>query len=236
MRHALLLALAGAAGGAGLAAQEPEAVPRYGAASGCFTYAEQVQATTRSEAGGRHRVVTVEREGLLRLRVAPAPGGLAIEAWYDSLALRVHAPEGDEAPDASGLIGGRWRGTLDSAGRWRETARPFVPDEVRAVMDLGALMEDFFPSGPAHRAIARSDTLATGRGPLAARTVGDEARTLEWGAGPLPAAWERRLETVTTARAGDGAELARITLERSAHVAAVAGGCADRRGPDRPPE
>src|SRR5690606_34487487 len=38
--RALLLALAGALGGAGLAAQEPEAAPRYGAASGCFAYGE----------------------------------------------------------------------------------------------------------------------------------------------------------------------------------------------------
>jgi hypothetical protein len=169
--------------------------------------------------------VTVEREGILRLQVAPAPGGLALEAWYDSLAVRVRAPEGETAPDASGLLGGRWRGTLDATGTWHESARPFVPDELRAAMDLGALMEDFFPRGPAHRVVARDDTLATGRGALAARTVGDEGRLLEWGGGPLPRAWERHLETVTTATAEGGRILARVRLERRAFVALLEGWC-----------
>ncbi len=225
MTRALLLALAGALGGAGLAAQEPEAVPRYGAASGCFAYGERVTATSRSEAGGRERVVTVEREGILRLQVAPAPGGLAIEAWYDSLAVRVRGPEGETVPDASGLVGGRWRGTLDSTGAWAESARPFVPDELHAAMDLGAVLADFFPSGPAHRVILRADTVATERGPLAARTVGDEGRILEWGGGPLPRAWERHLETVTTATTEGGRILARVRLERRAIVALLEGWC-----------
>lgn len=225
MTRALLLALAGALGGSGLAAQDPEAVPRYGAASGCFAYGERVTATSRSEAGGRRREVTVEREGILRLQVTPAPAGLAIEAWYDSLAVRVRAPEGESAPDASGLVGGRWRGTLDSTGAWDESARPFVPDELRAAMDLGALMADFFPRGPAHRVILRADTLVSARGPLAARTVGDEGRILEWGGGPLPRAWERHLETVTTATAEGGRVLARVRLERAAHVTQLEGWC-----------
>lgn len=225
MRRTLLLALAGALGGAGLAAQEPEAAPRYGAASGCFAYGERVTATSRSEVGGRRREVTVEREGILRLQVEPVPGGLAIEAWYDSIAVRVHAPEGETAPDASGLIGGRWRGTLDASGGWHETARPFVPDELRAAMDLGSLMEDFLPRGPAHRVITRDDTLATERGPLTARTVGDEGRILEWGEGPLPRVWERHLETVTTASAAGGRVLARVRLERRALVARLEGWC-----------
>jgi hypothetical protein len=225
VKRALLLTLAGALGGTGLVAQEPEAAPRYGAASGCFAYGERVTATSRSEAGGRRREVTVEREGILRLQVETVPGGLAVEAWYDSLAVRVRAPEGENAPDASGLIGGRWRGMLDSTGAWQETARPFVPDELRAVMDLGALMEDFLPRGPGHRVILRDDTLATERGPLAARTAGDEGRILEWGDGPLPRAWERHLETVTTATTTGGRVLARVRLERSALAALLQGWC-----------
>ncbi len=225
MRRALLLALAGALGGAGLAAQQPGAVPHYGAASGCFAYGERVTATSRTEAGARRREVTVEREGVLRLQVAPAAGGLGIEAWYDSLAVRVRAPEGETVPDASGLIGGRWRGTLDSTGAWHESDRPFVPDELRAVMDVGALMGDFFPRGGEHRVVARDDTLATGQGPLAARTVGDEGRILEWGDGPLPRAWERHLETITTATAAGGRVLARVRLVRSARVALLPRWC-----------
>jgi hypothetical protein len=234
VRRALLVALAGALGGAlggaELAAQEPEAVPRYGAASGCFAYGEQVRAISNSEAGGRRRTVTVERAGILRLLVAPVPAGLGIEAWFDSLAVTVRAPEGDGPLDTSGLLGGRWRGTLDSLGTWHEAARPFVPDEIRAVMDLGALMEDFFPRGPDHRVIVQDDTLATPRGALAARTAGDEGRILEWGEGPLPRAWQRDLETVTTATGAAGEVLARVRLERRALVALAAGWCSDRGG------
>ena len=200
---ALAAALAAVPGRAALAGQEPEAAPRYGAASGCFSYGERVTATTRSE------------------------------AWYDSLALRVRSPEGDAAPDASGLLGGRWHGLLDSAGRWTETTRPFVPDEVRQVMDLGDLMADFLPHGPAHRVIARDDTLATTRGALAARTTGDETRILEWGSGALPSAWERHLESVTTARADGGEVIALVQLERSAWVAAIPGECGEREAPGR---
>ena len=216
-----LLALAGALGGGPLAAQQPAALPAYGTATGCFAYLEQVSATSRSEASGRKRSVTVRRDGRLLVRVAPAGGGLAVEAWYDSLRIRTSAPEGTEEPDPSGLIGGRWRGVLDADGTWREAARPFVPDGVRADMDVGGLMEDFFPRTPLHRVIARDDTLAgSGGAALAARTTGDETWTVSWGDGPMPARWDRRLETVTTARDATGAVRAVVRLVREGTVRA----------------
>ena len=226
MRRAGLLALAVPLGGAPLAAQQPAVLPPYGKAAGCFVFAEQVSATSRSESGGRQRTVTVRRDGRLAVRVAPGDAGLSIEAWYDSLRVRASAPEGSEEPDASGLIGGRWRGVLDSAGRWREAARPFVPEGLRGVMELGGLLEDFFPRAPLHRVIAREDTLAAPGGPasLAARTTGDESWTVSWGEGPMPARWDRRLETVTTARDASGAVHALIRLVREGRVE-LAGRC-----------
>ena len=220
MRRVGPLALVVPLGVAPLAAQQPAGLPTYGQAAGCFVFTEQVSATSRSETGGRQRAVTVRRDGRLSVRVAPGEGGLSIEAWYDSLRVRASAPEGTEEPDASGLIGGRWRGVLDSVGGWRESARPFVPEGLRAVMDLGGLLEDFFPRAPLHRVIAQEDTLSApgGGGSLAARTSGDETWTVSWSAGPLPARWDRRLATVTTARDGAGAVRAVIRLVREGRV------------------
>ena len=226
MRCAGLLALTVPLGVVPLAAQQPAVLPAYGMAAGCFAFREQVLATSRSEVGGRERAVTVRRDGRLSVRMAPAHGGLAVEAWYDSLRVRASAPEGVEEPDPSGLIGGRWRGVLDSAGGWRETARPFVPEGLRAAMDLGGLMEDFFPRAPVHRVIAREDTIWVpgGGASLAARTTGDETWTVSWGGGPLPARWDRRLETITTARDSTGAVHAVIRLVREGR-AEQAGRC-----------
>lgn len=220
MRRAGFLALAVPLGSVPLAAQQPAVLPTYGKAAGCFVFTEQVSATSRSETAGRQRSVTVRRDGRLSVRAAPADGGLSIEAWYDSLRVRAAAPEGPEEPDASGLIGGRWRGVLDSAGGWRETARPFVPEGLRAVMELGGLLEDFFPRAPLYRMIARDDTLTApgAGGSLAARTTGDETWTVDWGGGAMPSRWDRRLETVTTARDATGAVRAVIRLVREGRV------------------
>ncbi|MGH7586215.1 MAG: hypothetical protein ACREMH_08210 [Gemmatimonadales bacterium] len=220
MRRAGFLALAVPLTGAPLAAQQPAVLPTYGKTAGCFVFAEQVSATSRSETGGRQRTVTVRRDGRLSVRMAPGDGGLSMEAWYASLRVYAAAPEGREEPDASGLIGGRWRGVLDPAGAWKEAARPFVPDGLRAVMELGGLLEDFFPRAPLHRVIAREDTVSApgGRGSLAARTTGDETWTVGWGEGPMPARWDRRLETVTTARDSSGAVHAVIRLVREGRV------------------
>jgi hypothetical protein len=219
-----LSALAVALGVAPLTAQQPAALPPYGKAAGCFVYAEQVSATSRSDAGGRQRSVTVRRDGRLAVRVVPESAGLSVEAWFQELRVRVSEPEGTGEPDASGLIGGRWRGTLDADGSWREAARPFVPEGLRAVMDLGGLLEDFFPRAPLHRVIARDDTLVApgggggGRATLGARTTGDETWTVTWGDGPMPARWDRRLETVTTARDSSGVVHAVVRLVREGRV------------------
>ena len=80
-----------------------------------------------------------------RVRARPAAGGIAIEAWYDSLALTRESPEGTLAPDTDGLLGGRYRGTLSPDGRYTAAARPFIPDEVAEVAELGGAMDDLLP-------------------------------------------------------------------------------------------
>jgi hypothetical protein len=101
-----------------------------------------------AETGLRRRRETLTRDGLWRLRGSPVPAGISIEAWYDSLAVSRTSPEGVLTPDTDGLLGGRYRGTLSSAGRYTADTRPFVPDEVAEVSDLGAALDDLLPPLP----------------------------------------------------------------------------------------
>jgi hypothetical protein len=114
----------------------------------CATFQERSRAQLEAQTGIRQRHETLTRDGVWRLRARPAAAGLAIEAWYDSLALSRESPEGKLVPDTDGLLGGRYRGALSPAGRYTAQARPFVPDEVAEVAELGGAMEDLLPPLP----------------------------------------------------------------------------------------
>jgi hypothetical protein len=114
----------------------------------CAAFAERSRARLDTQTGTRQRRETLTRDGLWRMRARPAPVGIAIEAWYDTLALTRGSPEGTLAPDTDGLLGGRFRGTLTSAGTYVAASRPFVPDDVAEVADLGGAMDDLLPRLP----------------------------------------------------------------------------------------
>ena len=82
------------------------------------------------------------------MRARPTGSEIAIEAWYDSLALARESPETTLSPDTDGFIGGRYRGRLSPTGRYVAEARPFVPDEVAEVADLGGALDDLLPLLP----------------------------------------------------------------------------------------
>lgn len=134
------------------ASQRPEPPPaafRYTPAQlACATFQEQSRATLDAQTGARQRRETLLRDGLLSLRARPAGAGIALEAWYDSLALSRESPETTLVPDTDGLLGGRYRGRLTPAGHYRAEARPFVPDEVAEVAELGGAMDDLLPPLP----------------------------------------------------------------------------------------
>jgi hypothetical protein len=71
-----------------------------------------------------------------------------LEAWYDSLSVYREGPEGRFEPEAAGMIGGRYRGRIESDGRYQPVARPFIPEGVREVFDLSDLMQEFLPRLP----------------------------------------------------------------------------------------
>ncbi len=79
------------------------------------------------------------------IRARDTLGGVAFDAWYDSLALARGSPAGELRPDTDGLLGGRYRGLLGPDGGYTAQARPFVPDEVAEVADLGAALDDLLP-------------------------------------------------------------------------------------------
>ena len=131
-------------------AQEP-APPtlRYTAAQlDCASFVEHSRSRLDAETGGRRRRETLTRSGVLRVRALAAGNSVALEAWYDSLALSRESPEVTLRPDTDGLIGGRFRGTLSPDGRYSETTRPFVPDGVAEVADVGRTLEDLLPRLP----------------------------------------------------------------------------------------
>ncbi len=130
-----------------LAPNPQTAPPRYAATMfECAAFREEVRTDIRSESGAVLRQETAGRDGLLVVRAVPGDSGVVLTAWYDSLAIWRQGPEGRFAPDAEGLLGGRWRGTLSAEGRYDGLQVPFVPDEVAEIADLRGVLGDFFPS------------------------------------------------------------------------------------------
>src|SRR6185503_3571497 len=114
----------------------------------CVSLHERSRAVLEAQTGLRRRRETLTRDGLWRLRGLPVLAGISVEAWYDSLTVSRTSPEGVLAPDTDGLLGGRYRGMLSPAGHYTPDARPFVPDEVAEVSDLGAALDDLLPPLP----------------------------------------------------------------------------------------
>lgn len=171
-----LLLLGSAPVGSSLAGQEP---PRYTVASlACAVFAETVRTTVRAQESGLPWEERGTRFGLLVVRAQPAGAQLAFEAWYDSLTITAETRNGRVAPDTDGLVGGRWQGLLTPGGAVALRARPFIPDEVRAVSDLADALLDFFP--PLPTAAILPNTSWTDSLGLTVRRLSDSAATARY--------------------------------------------------------
>lgn len=152
----------------------PAATFQYSAAQlDCATFLEHSRARLVAETGGRRRRETLVRSGVLRFRAHPTGDSVAIEAWYDSLALSRESPETNLVPDTDGLIGGRFRGALSPVGRYTVEARPYVPDEVAEVADVGGTLDDLLPPLPP-RGLAVAEAWSDGAG-LELRRLADSS-------------------------------------------------------------
>jgi hypothetical protein len=132
-------------GSAALSAQ----TPRYAAAQlDCARYREASRSEVETEMASGGVDATLERDGIWSFRARDTSGGVALEAWYDSLVLRRRSAGREVTADTDGLIGGRYRGVLAPGGEYTEHARPFVPDEVAELADLSTAAGDLFPALP----------------------------------------------------------------------------------------
>jgi hypothetical protein len=178
-----------------LAAQGPPA--RYSAAMlDGAAFDERVRTTIRTQTGGATRLESVGREARWQVRAAGLDTAFTFEAWYDSLHIWRDSPEGRLLPDTDGLIGGRFRGWVTPGGLVTLSARPFIPDELAEVSDLGTAFTTFLPAVPdssldvggirddgrGGRILRRSDSTGAD-GPLAryrwTRTTTDTLREVE---------------------------------------------------------
>ena len=176
VRFALLALLAVVSPRIAPAQQPAPPTIRYTAAQlDCAGFVEHSRSRLDAETGGRRRRETLTRTGLLRFRARPSGDGVALEAWYDSLALSRESPEVTLRPDTDGLIGGRFRGTLSPDGRYSETTRPYIPDDVAEVADVGRTLEDLLPPLPP-RPLAVGEQWSDGAGLTLQRLADSNAK------------------------------------------------------------
>jgi len=123
--------------------------PAYDARTlGCARFAELVLGRVESRVGSERRQESFGRDGVLVVRSSADSTGLQVEAWFDSLAVFREGPEGRDTPATDGIIGGRYRGTLDPSGDYLALTAPFVPEALRNVFDFARLPLHFFPPLP----------------------------------------------------------------------------------------
>lgn len=129
--------------------QRERSVPAYAADQlDCARFEETNRADIRTLIGGRSRDASTGRHGVWIFRAASSGGAVQLEGWLDSLAVWRSATGIRVDPDTDGLLGGRYRGVLSPDGRYSPAVRPFVPDEVADVMQMGAALDDLLPRLP----------------------------------------------------------------------------------------
>jgi hypothetical protein len=114
----------------------------------CSRFAETSRSEIETETARGSVQATAERTGIWSFRARDSSNGIALEGWYDSLALRRRAADAEVSADTDGLIGGRYRGLLRPSGAYVEIARPFLPDEIAEIADLSGAARDLFPPLP----------------------------------------------------------------------------------------
>lgn len=114
----------------------------------CSRFRERVHSTVRTESGGRTLEAITDRRGVWVVRAEAAGSSLALDAWYDSLAVTRTSAGVSVTPDAGGILGGRYQGTLASDGRYVPSVHPFIPDELAEIVRLDDALDRLFPRLP----------------------------------------------------------------------------------------
>lgn len=154
--------------------------PRYDAAQfGCAIFDVRVSTSVTTEMQGQRRIEELRREGRLVVQGTAGDSGIMIEAWWDSLTLSRRADNRILAPDASGMLGSRYRGVLSPVGRFTRQAAPWVPDEVAEVSDLTLALDDLFPNFATSSVRAVSDSAHVHRWRVSSSKEADAPATTE---------------------------------------------------------
>lgn len=114
----------------------------------CARYRVEVQSTVTLQSGRQRSKEQIGRDGIMVLRARAADSLIRLEGWFDTLALWREGSGSRLDPDTDGLIGGRYRGTLNPLGGFTSTDTPFVPDEVAEVADLSGALGELLPPLP----------------------------------------------------------------------------------------
>ena len=125
--------------------------PGYAAAQlACARFHESIRTELTLQTAGRSATATSGRESFLVIAATarpPAPQ-VRLVAWFDSLRVWRSVGGARQEPDASGVLGGRYRGELLPDGSTTTQVIPFVPAWVKEVTDLAGVLDDMFPRLP----------------------------------------------------------------------------------------
>lgn len=128
-----------------------QSAPEYTAAPlACARFQETVRSDLTLQTAGRTAGAKSGRDSHLVIAIAAAPTQpeMLLVAWFDSLTIWRSAGGSRLEPDASGVLGGRYRGVLLPNGSLSMQVSPFVPAQVREVTDLAGALDDVFPRLP----------------------------------------------------------------------------------------
>jgi hypothetical protein len=115
----------------------------------CARYRQQVRTEIQLESTRQRSRETTGRDGVLTVRAAARDSALVLEAWFDTLAVWREGSGERLEPETDGVIGGRFKGVLTRLGGFTSLDRPFVPDDVAQVADVGDALEELLPPLPA---------------------------------------------------------------------------------------
>jgi len=128
-----------------------QSAPSYTATQmACARFRETIRSDLTLETGGRMLSASSGREGdlLVAAMASPSSPALTLVAWFDSLQVWRSAGGSRVEPDASGVLGGRYRGELFPDGAFTTHVVPFVPQTVREVTELSSALDDMLPRLP----------------------------------------------------------------------------------------
>jgi hypothetical protein len=114
----------------------------------CARYRQQVRSEIQVESGRQRSRETTGRDGVLVVRARAVDTAIALEAWFDTLAVWREGSGERLEPETDGVIGGRFKGLLTRLGGFTALERPFVPDDIAQVADVGDALEELLPPLP----------------------------------------------------------------------------------------